>query len=206
MCTADTANKTIFLFVPKERASAGHERRVTDACIRPLVDLDYYFAVIVPVPFRPRIRGYLYPMTQVSPCMIKNAGKHNVAPGVDLQIHDTPGGRPQCLLSSKKRRICDAFGKALLSTVTSCAMFLPTLVRRKFPCPWIFVDPVVHVCSALDSSCRRLRRNEDVPSSGVAGKNAGKYGLGLTLSLLYSQKHFGGFLKVSGRTLMPSFA
>lgn len=34
-------------------------------------------------------------------------------------------------------------------------------------------------------------------SSGAAGKNAGKYGLGLTLSLLYSQKHFGGFLKVS---------
>eukprot|EP00752_Nemacystus_decipiens_P018299 g16415.t1 len=44
------------------------------------------------------------------------------------------------------------------------------------------------------------------PSSTVGEKkkrnesqeqNAGKYGLGLTLSLLYSQKHFGGFLKAT---------
>ncbi|CAM9770243.1 unnamed protein product, partial [Pylaiella littoralis] len=33
-------------------------------------------------------------------------------------------------------------------------------------------------------------------SAPSAGTNAGKYGLGLTLSLLYSQQHFGGFLKV----------
>ncbi|CAM9693174.1 unnamed protein product, partial [Ectocarpus sp. 4 AP-2014] len=41
----------------------------------------------------------------------------------------------------------------------------------------------------------------DVSSSGAAGKNAGKYGLGLTLSLLYSQKHFGGFLKATTATM-----
>ncbi|CAM9815953.1 unnamed protein product, partial [Scytosiphon promiscuus] len=35
---------------------------------------------------------------------------------------------------------------------------------------------------------------------GEKGTTAGKYGLGLTLSLLYSQKHFGGFLKVTTAT------
>lgn len=51
------------------------------------------------------------------------------------------------------------------------------------PLPPPVTASLLHVC---------IRRTKE----SSAGEHAGKYGLGLTLSLLYSQKHFGGYLKV----------